>query len=269
MKFYIDEKQRQKRRRSLKMKIYGGVAVFFVLLVGAGYLIAYSSFFQIERIDVSQEGPEDVPIKTENIVQDIKHFLKEQSKIALFLGADNILIWKEINDDFLSKYPQLEKIEIVKDYSSRLLKINLVKKEKMGAWCFPSNCFWFDGKGTLFAEAPMIEGGLILTINDASERELKIGDFVLPENFLDNFFRIIGFLEKNGLAAKNLKLEDLSLQEITAISGNVAGGLQIRFSLRNNPAFAEPAIQSLKEIELKNIEYIDLRVENKAYYKLK
>lgn len=266
MKFYIDEKQRQKRRRNLKMKIYGGIAVFFVLLVGAIYLIAYSPLFQIERIDAAQSGSEDVPLKTEDIVQSLKDFFESKSQIASFLGTENILIWKETGADFLLKYPQLEKIEVEKKYSKRLLKINLVKKEKKGVWCVSSGCFWFDGKGALFAEAPMIEGGLILTINDFSGRELKIGDLVLPENFLGNFFKIIGFLEKNGLAAKNLKLNDLSFQEITAESG---GGPQIRFSLRNDPVFAESAIQSLKEIGLRNIEYIDLRVENKAYYKLK
>lgn len=248
------------------MKIYGGIAFFFVLLIGVGYLIAYSPFFRIEKVEATQSGPEDVSLKTEDIIQSLKDFFEKKSKISSFLGAENILIWKEIGVDFLLKYPQIEKIEIEKDYSKRILKINLVKKGKRGAWCVPSGCFWFDQKGALFAEAPIMEGGLILTVNDFSGRELKIGDSVLPENFFGNFFKIIGFLEKNGLAAKNLKLNDLSSQEITAESGD---GPQIRFSLRNDPAFAEAAIQSLKEIGLKNIEYIDLRVENKAYYKLK
>lgn len=266
MKFYIDAKQKQKRRRVLKLKIYGGIAVFFVLLIGAGYLIVYSSVFKIEKIEATQSGSENVPLKTEDIVQELKDFFEKKSKISSFLGAENILIWKETGADFLLKYPQLEKIEIEKSYPKRLLKINLVKKTKKGAWCAPAACFWFDEKGELFAEAPFVEGGLILTLNDFSGRELKIGDSVLPEDFLANFFKIVGFLEKNGLAAKNLKLEDISFQEITAESGDA---LQIRFSLRNDPAFAEPAVQSLKEIGMEKVEYIDLRVENKAYYKLK
>jgi len=58
------------------------------------------------------------------------------------------------------------------------------------------------------------------------------------------------------------------LQEITT-DPSVKFLPKIYFSLRFDPGFGLSAIESLKSTGLDKIDYIDLRVENRAYYKAK
>ena len=255
MKFYVDEKERKRQRRILKLKIYGGIAAFFVLIAGSGYLIVYSPLFQIKNINSEDEG----------LIEQLKSYLASQSTIARILGPNNILIWTDKTDPFVKERPEIAELTIEKDYFERQIKITVKERERFGVWC-ASSCFWYDKSGVIFAEAPAMEGELINKIYDSTNRELKPGDKILEENLLGNLLKIFEVLQKSALSMKNLYLQDLSLQEISAESPLLP---QIYFSLRFNPESTLPAIQSIKELGLAKIEYIDFRVENRAYYKLK
>ncbi|MEK7163077.1 MAG: hypothetical protein AAB696_02200 [Patescibacteria group bacterium] len=299
---YLNDKEKQKQRRILKLKIFGGLAVFFVLIIGIGYLVVYSPAFRIIRIDIALISADKTRINTDEIVKDLKFFFTNQSKISQFLGQDNILIWKkEKIRKFISaeggsasggkNYFQIAELTIEKKYLERRIKINIKEREKFGIWCQQTRnyaeqdaelrgnsplesvsssresvCWWFDKTGIIFSEALMAEGQLINKVNDFSGRLLKLGEPILEEKFAKNIFKIFEILEKSALKIKSLKLENLAFQEIIADSSNLP---KIYFSLRFNPEFALTALESFKKIGLNKIEYIDLRVENRAYYKLK
>lgn len=255
---YFNERQQKRRRQILKLKIYGGITAFFILIIGVGYLIVYSPLFRIKNISILRTS--DV----QKLEKNLKVFFANQSKIDKFLGANNILIWKQEKiGEFLKNEPQIAELTIEKDYFKRLIKIEAKEREKFGIWC-ANNCFWFDKNGVVFLESPSTEGSLINKIDDFSDRSLNLGDKILEEKFLSNLIKIFEILEKSGLKIKSLKLEDIALQEIITDSSP-----KIYFSLRIESGFALAALQSLKNIGFENMDYIDLRVENRAYYKIK
>ncbi len=264
--FYLDERQRKKRRRLMRLKIYGGVAVFLLLIIGALYVIIYSPLFQITRIDlpVRQAGADSDAIDAGRLIQDLKTFFVSQSKIASFLGSDNILIWDIKKTDQFPKNSEIANLTIEKDYFERTIKINIKVRERFGIWCAQASCSWFDKNGVIFSSAPLVEGNLINKVDDFSGRHLKTGDLVLEERFIPNLIEIFDVLEKSDLGTKSLKLERLELQEILTESSPI-----IYFSLRIDPGFALAVFKSLEADTLDKIEYIDLRVENRAYYKPK
>ncbi len=280
--FYLDERQRKKRRRILKLKIYGGVFLFFMLAIGAACLIAYSPLFKLRQINITWINADEKQLDTNKIIEEFKNFFVGQSKIASFLGPDNILIWDNEKLAEFKRNPRIAEITIEKDYFKRQIKINIKERKRFGIWC-PSSleqcnvdalanatcskgegCFWFDKNGVIFSEAPIVEGNLIYKIDDFSGRSLKLGEPVLAEKFFLNLLKIFDILEKSDLGIKSLKLERFELQEIATESSP-----KIYFSLRIDPNFGLSTIESLKKTGLNRIEYIDLRVENRAYYKMK
>jgi len=303
--FYLAQVRKEKKRRLLKLKIYGGLFIFFALIVGAVYLIVYSPLLKIKQINVecALTNTEEAQIckDKDKITADLKDFFVHQSKITRFLGPDNILIWNnKKNDEILKTYPKLLQVLITKDYLERVIKIEFKEREKFGIWCQKTqiargsgiinadqhadpreisdlqkeisegsaSCWWFDKKGILFEEAPLIEGNLINKVDDFSGRTLKIGEPVLEEKLFSNLIKIFEVLEKSDLKIKSLRLEKLELQEIVANPLNNSFP-KIYFSLRIDPKFAIAVLESLKNLGLEKIEYIDLRVENRAYYKMK
>ncbi len=285
MRVYVDERERLKRNRLLKFKIYGVSLVFLLLMAGAGYLIFFSPFLKIKEISIIRIAQNNQPIyPDQELIDDLKKFFGGEKKSFLFFGPDHILGWNESAEAFLENYRGIEKLEIKKDYFERKIKIEVKEREKFGVWCatqtdtdntqtntdsmYKSACWWFDKEGIVFAAAPKIEGNLINKIDDFSGRELKIGDSVLERGFALNLMKIFEVLEKSGLRSKSLKLKDIQLSEIFFEDEN---GLlpKIYFSLRIDPDFAVAALRELKKQGLEKFEYIDLRVKNRGYYKLK
>jgi len=282
MDFYLDERQRKKHRRLLKLKIYAGVAGFLLLLIGGAYAVVYSPLFQIKNIAVTQTNTNTKQIDGDSLMQDLKNFFVSQSKVTEFLGINNILIWNNTKLVQFQKNSAIANLTIEKDYWHHQIKIIVSEREKFGIWCpspFVDNtstteanfasqstkgegCYWFDKNGVLFNGAPSAEGNLINKVDDFSGRSLKIGDSILGEKLVSNLIKVFDVLEQADLGIKSLKLERPELQEILTESSPI-----IYFSLRNDPSFGLSAIESLKSTGLNKLEYIDLRVENRAYYK--
>ncbi|HDH31513.1 MAG TPA: FtsQ-type POTRA domain-containing protein [Candidatus Wolfebacteria bacterium] len=282
---YLDDKQLRRKLLVFKLKIYSSITVFFLLVVGICYLIIYSPFFQLKNIEIV--GNRD--FEKSELIQELKLFFISQSKLASILGPNNILIWKEDIDQFKKSNPLIADLVISKDYPNRKIKIEVKERKKFGIWCtaqtntdymlintdsshksvfgqYESACRWFDKDGILFAEAPFVEGALINKVSDFTGRQLVIGDMILEQRFFDNLLKIFEVLEKSGLGRGFLKLENLNFQEIVSDSPI---GFKIYFSLRINPEFSLAGIKSVKEVGLEKVDYIDFRVENRVYYKIK
>lgn len=271
---YLDDKEIKKQKIIFKLKLYGILVVFLFLLTGAGYLTAYSSFFKINNVTLIDA--ENKQANANEVIEDLKNSFNKQSKLTSFLGAENILIWRnKPNEIFFKEHPKIIDLTIKKNYLERKIEINIDERVKLGVWCETStnnqelitnNCFWFDENGVIFEEAPMVEGEMIYKITDFSNRELAFGDRVLDENLFNNLILIFKTLERAGLNLKTLRLENLSAQEIIAESPLVP---KIYFSLRFDPDFSLSVFENLKKINLEKVEYLDLRIKNRAYYKLK
>jgi len=267
--------QEKRTHRSSGKKSKSFLIIFLVLIVlgGLSYLIIFSPVFKIKEIKIS--GAEQ--FNEIELISQLKDFAKSQSGFSKFLGPDNILSW--INDlgDFNKNYPVFEKIIIKKFLFRRIIEINVKEREKFGIWCLmaqtdteitQSVCWWFDKTGFIFSEAPFSEGSLVRKMNDYSKRTLKVGDLVLPDNLFQNFLKIYAVLDKIELKTNNLSLENIDWQEMFLEASDSSP--KIYFSLKFDPGFFISGLDSLKQDPgFNKLLYIDLRTENRIYYKLK
>lgn len=287
-----NEKRVRRSRYFILISILGIICVFVVL---GAWVIFHSRLFSIQDINIS--GNERV--SQEEIAAFLKSRILEEAFWKHVLGFQNILVWpKKLTEDDLKFLPQLKSIEIEKRFRERKVNVQVKERKPFGIWClFPqtqinadnnplitaetsssdidvnppydqrgsASCWWFDEEGVLFEKALAAEGNLIPAVDDYSRDKLGLGSAVLPEDFMSNLISIFRVLRDSGVSVKEVRLEDIGLEEIKAATYD---GPELYFSLRIPADNALTVISSLAgKADFKNLKYIDFRVENRAYYK--
>lgn len=248
-----------KKQRVFHIKLYFLLLIIILLIIGLVYVVIYSPIFRIKTIEVQNNNR-----LSEDLVLSYIKPLIFKTKLSNFLGVNNILAWPQGKINF-DQIP-ISQIIIDKQWLRKSISIKVIERERFAIWCISNNqkCYWIDKNGIVFDEAPVTEGGLLNTISDLSENQLTFGKKVIDERFINNLNSILDNLSKAKLLIKktdfNRGLEELKVETYD--------GFYILFSLRFNPVFNIQALQNLISKEnLKNIEYFDLRVENKVYFK--
>lgn len=259
--------QKKKRKSSLKIIILGGL--FFCILAGLSYFLFLSSFFWAEISLVNQDefASGSIEIAQDNLNQ---KFWKLIPKKSIFLIPVN-----QIKTDILNRFAEIEEVVIRKKLPDRL-EIELINRQKIGIWCQIEwmineseselakiiQCFQIDKNGIIYKETLLISGSMILNIYSVQNQTAKIRDKVALPEILDFIMKI-----KDRVLLEINNFEIVSVEEIKATTDS---GLKIYF----NPAYsADSQIRAL-EIILEDetiddtiLEYIDLKIQKRVYYK--
>jgi len=256
--YLSQEKKRNDLWKTLKFFLIGLILEgFFILIL---YLIIYSPVFKINEVQI---------INNENTsFEDVLNFIKinifSDSYFKKILGFQNILIWPNFLENNYNTFAQIKNISIEKDYFKKNILIKVQERKSIGLWCVyqESKCFEFDEEGYLFNKTFFSEGSATLKIFDFTSRKLSIGNFALEKRLFDNLNLILKVLEKNNLNVEKIDLKNLETEEIIV---KLFDGPYIYFSLNFSPPDLEPIINKINNFN--NLKYIDLRVENRVYYK--
>lgn len=250
-----DEKQLRRKRLFFRLKLYfvcGGAGLLLLALL----VLLRGPFFQIQEVEI----------------RGLKSFRSEEFFVKLhdaaigdfltgLLGPKNYLVWlKKIQYN----HPAILKMTLERDFWKRRLVFNVEEREPYGIWCFPAgaereeSCHWFDAAGVLFKKAPLTEGFEIYKVRDSdsnSDADPPAADVL----------KILTVLSERKIALKQINL-DRKKQEASAVTQE---GAKIIFSLRFDvTATLISALDTVvKKVGFKNMEYLDLTVENRIYYK--
>ncbi len=130
-------------------------------------------------------------------------------------------------------------------------------------WC-GKECFWLGKNGILFEPAPFSEGFIIPVIIEESERALLLNEEAFNKAQTKAIYDIVSFLNQLELSFDNIKINNFISEEVAVY---LKDGPIIYFSLRFSPDFAVSTVKSLKDsANWQKIQYINLTVENRAYY---
>lgn len=269
---YYQEKKREEVIRKRRKKKFVLVSIVFFLFLGFLFFLFHSSFFQIKALEV-EEKDNHQQIAEKNLISEV--FREELNDLSWPLNwifsKDNLiplLFKKEVIIEKVSQsFPLFREVNLKVNFFEKKVIFLVKERNKFALWCKKDReeCFWFDEEGIAFLEAPVVEGELIFKVIDYSENEVRKGEKVLTDkDYLKNLISVFDFLNKAGIPLRTLELKDLSLAEIS--TQKLSNFPQIRFSLRHSPFFALEAIERIKNI-FPRLEYIDLTVENKIFYK--
>ncbi len=155
-------------------------------------------------------------------------------------------------------------ILIQKSYLHRSITLVPEAKDPIGVLCETEVdtkiCFWFDENNILFKEAPAPSGKKVFIINEPGIGNHSLNEKLMPSYLFTNLIKIFNYPNIASLISNKFDL-DLKNSELTTINNE---DLEIKLSLRFDPT---TNLKALEKSAPDAQEYIDLRVENRIYYK--
>lgn len=235
----------------------------------------FSPFFKITEIKL----PENDVVTNNNIHELIL------SSAPLNLGENIFILSKnQIKSDLAALFPTITDISIKKEPFHGLI-VNFEKRIQIGIWCRPAgdprlqngqepqsdNCYYFDKEGIVFKEAPQTEGALILKMEDFEKKEVSLGDQVLSNKQLTFITKLNNkIIENNQFKIIKFKIAPSAIIDLEAITSK---NWSIYLDQNQDPALAANNLLTILNEVLKNktdnLDYIDLRIPSRIFYKMK
>ena len=260
------EKYQQEKKRKVFKKVFLFLVFFFGLAGGAVYALFFSNFFDIREVSISSTGA----IKSQEIRNTVDGYLSEKK---FFISRfDNIFLAdaEEIGGLIRRKFPAVENARVEKKYF-HALAISLIQKKAVGSWCYQKigQCFYFDRQGIAFDSVTETSGALLVNVSDERGEFKDLGQPVASQELLNLIFEADDRLDKAKIEAIKFIIP---AAEDFRFNAKTSEGWKIYFSTKDDlskqlnslEVFLAQKITSEKRSQL---QYIDLTVPNRVYYK--
>jgi hypothetical protein len=243
-------------RKRIFLVIY---IIFLLFLLAAGLLT--SPLFKIKTVEI-YGTKELVP---EEIKANIEY------KNILFITTDGL------RQELAKKFPQISHMDIEKNLFKKTIKINLTEREKLGIVCKAEetdnnetvkSCFYIDKEGVMFKNAPQTSGSLVLLIKDFSLEDFFLGKNLFSAKVINS---IIDLKENlfSQIKAKSLWFASFTYppKEIKVMTTE---NWYVLFDLDRDIKSQLLLLKTALAEKIQNrstLQYVDLRIENRIYYK--
>jgi hypothetical protein len=236
------------------------------------YLLFFSTFLDISKINI--QGNQDISsVEISKVVEKTLegNYLKCFPRKNFFLASE-----ANIGSAVKSNFNRLEVGSIEKKFPDTLI-VKVVERKAELVWCSGGVCYFVDGSGLAYEGASGTEedlrAGNFLVVVDDSAIPVDMGKTKISPDF-------IGYIEgANAMMRDDLKIEPAASYHTPGIASRevsvlTSEGWMLKISSEYSIDEAKKIIQTLFEKDLneearKNLDYLDLRVKGKVYYKMK
>lgn len=270
MQRYRDELKNKKRKKFLTRVGLISIAVFAAAL-GLGYLLFFAHLLDIRTVNIEVNND-----RLASINNTVNGWLDEG--FWRFTRRNNILFFSR--DELVSKltasFPVLATVEISKKFPHGI-SISADERRPVGVLCLPAqaglsdgeSCFYFDKNGVAFSGAQPSSGFLIFNIIDRRQRELKLGENVLADDWLTSITVAREALLKNSINISEFVIPIDSFDEFYA---KTAEGWKIEFNISTDIVKQIDALivflkEKISSAQRAALQYVDLRIQDRIYYK--
>ncbi|MCU0660281.1 MAG: FtsQ-type POTRA domain-containing protein [Candidatus Pacebacteria bacterium] len=274
-------KVREKKRKARKRRLVFSVSLLFVLCAIL-VLVSRLNYFAIKGIVLEEHIVTDTALIRNTVHTHL------DGNYFLFIPKDNFLLYPEkaIVHDLYATFPRIKNVRVSRAYADHIA-IEVEEYTPTYLWCGENlpeqgqaeECYFLDAKGYIFSQAPYFSGDVYFKfygggITNAS----AVGAYFLDSSRIEALFdlsqsfRDLGF-EPYGLFV-DAKGEDTLL---AAAAGRAPHDYpRILFQSKTPPdailanlklALTTEPLASKIEFSAHTLKYIDLRYENRVYYK--
>ncbi|GBE16804.1 cell division protein FtsQ [bacterium BMS3Abin15] len=251
------------------------IVYFFLLFAFAGvviYILIFSLFLRVNYLNL--EGVEE--LEYEKVYNKLESLL--DGKYLWIFPKDNFLLVLsgKIKKELAGEFKKIRQVEVEKNFPDTI-NVKIEERESLILWCSKGPCYIIDEQGYAYAwadfESREIKENNLVRLVDMSAKPIDIGEKILDEDYVKFVTEIREKLKRE----LNIKISDeysttTKLSEVIKINTNdgwdihLSSQIPLDQSIRTLKTFLEQKITD--EIK-KELEYVDLRVENKIYYKVK
>jgi len=260
----------EKFKKYLRVSVICNLLVVFFLMVVI-YAFVFASFLEVNDISIKNGGA----ISPEKINQFVD--TKINSRYFKIISKKNFIFLntRELEKEIKNNFKKIKKISIEKKFPNKLV-INIEERNLILSLCSRGNCYFIDENGYAYEKAnydlsDMREGRTAKLI-DESGKEIREGDYVLMPKYVDF---IVGMEDaiKNGTSIEILN----EYRTESRISEEVIVQTKKGWDIYFNAKFPiDKSVRMLKTLmnrqimlrDLNDLEYIDLRSENKVFYRM-
>ncbi|MDO9230986.1 MAG: FtsQ-type POTRA domain-containing protein [bacterium] len=249
--------------------------LFFLIFIAFATVLIYALFFSpfLEITSIEVNGNEHI---TENSILD-KINPQISGKYFDAIKKNNLLLIRtgKIKKDIQVEFRIIKEITIKREFPSKLV-VSIIERKSQMVFCSTNNCFMLDENGeaydNYFASEENDKNNFII-LREESSRKINLGEVILEKNYME----YVQGIKRELLARLEMEVEN-NFRVVSLISKD------IRVKTKEGPEiFFNENIELEKEIEMlkvvlenkieknqrQDLEYIDLRIDNKIYYKFR
>ena len=264
-----DHLRKKKARKQKKRRLLYG-SFFVSMFIGVFYFLFFSGYCDIRGITVS--GAEKIQ---EDAVRAAIAEMFDERSMFLFSNKNFFLFsTEEAARAVKEKFPGIDSIEVGRKIWGAKLAVVIVEREAAGVVCGEKEqdaCMYLDKSGAVFAVAPRIIGASVLRIEEES---LSMITGFPAQKYTGDAMDFIARVKRHVREKAGIIIETfVFLNEYGDVETRTQEGFTVLFSMKQDAELQAQILKNLLTQEIKDqapqLEYIDLRVENRAYYKLK
>lgn len=258
------DKKRVRRRTYVNPKIYTKTSkevsvsfnpmyiwVFLAVLI-VGFIVwwlFFSDFFKIKEIDI--DGDINESIKTE---------------IDKFYGQNILLFTVGAKDrELAEKQTSVEKLNIIKGIPD-MLKVEILVRSPEIRWKSQDKVYYIDNEGIIFnLEEGTQEFDKLPLVKDTRDLDVSLGSKIVTTDFVEFILNINNLLRENiDKDVEEIRINDTTLHLEVQFKDSYKVYFDTLGSLNKQIDLLKKTIEK-HDGDIK--EYVDLRVDGKAYYK--
>ena len=241
--------------------IFAGVVAFFRI-----------PYLQVDKIEISGNNL----INSDDLIKKIKTNL-EGKYFGLFPKANIFIIPKDkISAELPENFKRIKKISLDKKYFGAIA-VKIDERNNAVLFCEKEDCAYADEKGFVFEKAPYFSGAVFLKLveqrnSDSGENAKTIDEYLGTSFIAESEFKKIlefdGLINKIGGGVSEVVLKKENIYEFY-----MNEGWKIILNDKNEPQSAYLNLITALDANIKDkrpkLDYIDLRLGNKIYFKYK
>ena len=269
-KDFLASSRKLRRKRLILKAIVVGV-IFTAIFAGivAFFRIPY---LQVDKIEISGNNL----INSDDLIKKIKTNL-EGKYFGLFPKANIFLIPKDkILAELTEEFKRIKKISLDKKYFG-VIAVKIEERSNAVLFCEKEDCAYVDENGFVFEKAPYFSGAVFLKIieqrnsdsgGNAKAIDKYLGTSLIAENEFKKILEFAGLINKIGGGVSEVILKKENIYEFYTQEG-----WKIILNDKNEPQSAYLNLITALDSNIKDkrpkLDYIDLRLGNKIYFKYK